>query len=112
MEEAAPISARPVSAFRGGISIGSRWWLTLNLPWPCALLEISQDSLSLSYFGITIRFAREDIEKLVLARRYLITGVQIIHRDGRQARYVLFSTLSAKRVLAHAQYLGYAVSFD
>ncbi len=95
--------------FKGGISIGPKWWLCLNLPWPFASIEINSERIVIRYFGIRQEFAREEIIRLELVRRFFITGLQVVHSAKSNPRFVLFSTLAAKRILAHAQYLGFEV---
>ncbi|MCB0344427.1 MAG: hypothetical protein KDD66_04895 [Bdellovibrionales bacterium] len=95
--------------FNGGISVGPKWWWTLNLPWPIGAIEISNAQIAVSYLGARQVFERENVTCLELVRRFLITGVQLKHTEQSNSKFVLFSTLAAKRVLAHAEYLGYPV---
>ena len=100
-----------VFKFKGGISIGSKWWCALNLPWPLATISIASNDISISYLGSCVTFPRESISNLELFRKYLVTGVMLTHTEQRNAKFVLFSTLAARRVLAHAEYLGYPVKY-
>ena len=97
-------------SIRGGIRVGSSYWLAANWTVPFAELRLSQDTVTLRYpFNNEINIQKNDITRINKKRGIFSAGVQMVHSVETIQPYILFWTFQPDQVSEAFRNMGYPV---
>jgi hypothetical protein len=79
-----------ILASRGGLRIGSSFWLAGNYTVPLVELRIAADGLWLNYVCTEVTVPRESIRRNYCQKKLLDPGIRIVHNDEKIPPFILF----------------------